>query len=658
MPRSASGSTPLTATRARTRRVQINELGPWSADEGHGYDVSNSRRASSSSDDETAADHEEPEEEDEHEEDGEAEGVDASDGEEGQDEEEVGEDDSEAEAAPEFESDGEEPALLSADEEGGESSSHDEDISQQSDSSASSFIPPQTPSTRQNPRRASYSSPSYSSPSWLTERERSRQRSADGWQSRQHGGAHAHGHARAAEEEAWAQPRSLWGQKLNSKGIERLKRASQGPAPVAHTSWIAPRASSTASAAAARRAASSPLRCQPHTGVCEHCWLCMCPPLFAPLSAGDLKQLRSGAQKHAQTDATSSGTSSAAALRTSAAALPTRYYAQPAPAGGADTPGALLADRVAYLPVKLHELLRRHHTRVIDLIRTFDRNLDGVVTQDELARCVHILSILRPLGHQPCLLPPIAIPSHAPLANPEVAGSTLRRALRCLGVKLSHADLRDLYRGLLEFAIDEQGDLALTFRGVQRALGAHPMHVAARVHQKQLARSLAERGFMTREQLEKQVVRLERKVFDDAKKGLATREQVEKARRAAEKQVAKLKRQASGLRDYLEFSEQARERAEARQAELQLENTEIKKQMSAVRREICGGVSPRPLSRGASPRGSFTLSGPPAGRRTSAAATEAATEAAVAVAKAAAVMDAAAAHVKAAVPEEVQVSIV
>ena len=80
------------------------------------------------------------------------------------------------------------------------------------------------------------------------------------------------------------------------------------------------------------------------------------------------------------------------------------------------------------LPAKLHDLLRRHYTPVRHLFRFLGGNLDGTLTRHELYR-----------------------------------------ALKALGVELTKADAEDLFRGLLEFAIDE-GEVALSFRSIQKAI--------------------------------------------------------------------------------------------------------------------------------------------------------------------------------------------
>lgn len=104
-------------------------------------------------------------------------------------------------------------------------------------------------------------------------------------------------------------------------------------------------------------------------------------PLFAPLSERDLKGLRA-----AQNDA-------------------------------------------SLLPSALHTLLRRHHTRVLDLFQSWDVDASGSISRDEL-----------------------------------------RRALSSLGIEATRGDVDDFLGGVAEPSDDGTAPKAISFRALQRAL--------------------------------------------------------------------------------------------------------------------------------------------------------------------------------------------
>ena len=334
--------------------------------------------------------------------------------------------------------------------------------------------------------------------------------------------------------------------------------------------------------------------------------------LFAPLSSEDLRRLRGYSSTDLAARSQKRQASCSSCMPKSRGARAARPLASSASSTPPSTYGRTRADVVAELPIRLHELLRRHHARTLDVFRALDQTNDGLVTRDEL-----------------------------------------EKALRSLGVHLSYSDMNDLFRGLLEATI-EDGELALSFRGIQRAL-MFPREAARIIRGRYLVRNrmkmidykLAEidevrqaaekalekeRG-RRRKEVTSERERRRKEVEDErvmaASERLSAEEELEKERQRWRnevklereglekerqrwrkemkiererllKEVAKRKKEAklanaklAALRSYVAYNVESMQRAEERQAELEGEVTVLKQQLANALR-LGSSRSPSP----------------------------------------------------------------
>lgn len=213
---------------------------------------------------------------------------------------------------------------------------------------------------------------------------------------------------------------------------------------------------------------------------------------------------------------------------------------------------------VSELPSRLHDLLRRHHTPVRYLFRCLDGNHDGMLTREELWK-----------------------------------------ALRCFGLEVSRAEARAIFRGLLEFAIND-GDVALSYRSVQKALLRNEVSrvkiseqpeskngaMRERVGKIEMAHAKAcldkETAMASATKAEQAAARA---AADAAKAKAAQKALKVKANKAAAA-AAEASKQAEALREYLDHSEEARVFAEECAEELHTEVVGLRKETALMQREL------------------------------------------------------------------------